>query len=718
MKWITIHPNLPSFRDLVQQALDYLRRDLITVVTLDGKKGKKIDRTIKRPWHLLPSIRGFRIELSPYDWLLELFDLKKRFPNKMEFKTWKNDSANAYIDYMFKRLNTLVRLEKYDEAVDCIWILMNSSAYQVSALNHVLSNWHRKLSFKQIKWVLKDVRKLVKSRATALKYARVYLHETHKIRPLGVPAISWRIYLHMYNNCLVEWRSLTESNKQHGYLPGKGVITAWFAIVKRLNQPNIYEADYKGFFNNVTHIGIYRQLEKMGFPSMEALFIWNINNSVVKLTNNDEIDEPHRAFTVNPNNPSEIWCGTTTYQLWTSFETGFIDLYEMGCFDDDVPMKGVPQGAPTSCSIATLALRGIEEKLDVIIYADDIIYFPSSSDVDPVKDLSDPDRGLIINEDKSRWIKKDGVWLVDSFKFLGIRYYVPKGLILNMNEWAGLLLQGLGLSYIHTPARFVAETRKGANLEFTNKESLLSYLAIARELLLDSKYLRKTVPKMSLTSWLLSREGRWSILSNKAKLLFGTVQVGPNSNIIKKQFIDIPDRVIEYKNPLTGYLLARMFSNSWVISTRQDFSLSYTSNSWVATQWKRYCWGEIIPENSINIFNSSSFACADLLNWLSRLNKSQQQIIRRVYSKSKPNSKAYSKLKSLQSQLREEFISKSLTSNYSAPSSVPKWSLGKRPFFVPELALIFALDIVFGFPLFTAIWTLIYLNSRKEYFEI
>jgi hypothetical protein len=81
----------------------------------------------------------------------------------------------------------------------------------------------------------------------------------------------------------------------------------------------------------------------------------------------------------------------------------------MGCFDDDVPMEGVPQGAPTSCSVATLALRDIESRLDVIIYADDIIYFPEDGYCDPIKDLSDEERGLIINEDKSRWIKRNGI---------------------------------------------------------------------------------------------------------------------------------------------------------------------------------------------------------------------------------------------------------------------------------------------------------------------
>jgi hypothetical protein len=36
---------------------------------------------------------------------------------------------------------------------------------------------------------------------------------------------------------------------------------------------------------------------------------------------------------------------------------------------------------------------------------------------------------------------------------------------------------------------FMAETRKGANLKFTNRESFLSYLALARDIILDNKYL-------------------------------------------------------------------------------------------------------------------------------------------------------------------------------------------------------------------------------------
>jgi hypothetical protein len=73
-----------------------------------------------------------------------------------------------------------------------------------------------------------------------------------------------------------------------------------------------------------------------------------------------------------------------------------------------VKSEGVPQGAPTSCSLSTISLRGIERKYDILAYADDIIYFPKSSDVDPIKDLSSDQLGLKVKESKSRWVKKDG----------------------------------------------------------------------------------------------------------------------------------------------------------------------------------------------------------------------------------------------------------------------------------------------------------------------
>lgn len=654
MKWIRLPKIMPLMKDLISRER-YLREELVTVNPIRDEGGPPpIDRNVDRPWKLIPNIRDFRIELQSFDWLLTLFGLLKRNPSRQTFYTWWNDEPNSYIDYMFHRLKRQVELELYEEATQTIWVLMNSSSYQVAATNYVLKNWHRKMSWKNVQYILRDVNKLVKSRSAALKYSRVYLHEKNKIRPLGVPSFSWRIYLHMYNNCIVEWRKVTETNKQHGYLPKKGLITAWTALVKKLNSPNIYEADFKGFFNNITHVGIYEELTTIGFPYEEALFIWNINNSIVKLTDNDLINEPHRQFIIDKDNPGTVWCGNMQYTLWTSFETGFIDLLMMGCFDDDVPLKGVPQGAPTSCSIATLALREIERKYDVLIYADDILYFPKSSDCNPIEDLESDFYGIHVNESKSGWLKKDGIWLVESFKFLGIRYYPPRKVPLNIWSLFPILIFFLVLDlilgapimtiyllitewcrlYYSSCERFVAETRKGANLEFTHKESFLSYLAIAREILLQSKYLTNYWGDQPLTAWLKYHYSKWSLLRSKVKLLFfeRTIVV-PQTKEEANQ-----SKGKKIKNPLTGYFISRMFSNSWHIAHEQNFKLNAVKDSWCILEWPTYSWEWLLPRDKLNVFIASSFACHDLMEWL-RDYKLKGKIvkIRRVSSQPKLN---------------------------------------------------------------------------------
>jgi len=65
---------------------------------------------------------------------------------------------------------------------------------------------------------------------------------------------------------------------------------------------------------------------------------------------------------------------------------------------------GVPQGAPTSCSIATLTLRPLEKEQEgrLVIYADDIVYFPKNSKENPIETLENPEMGIKVNAKKSR----------------------------------------------------------------------------------------------------------------------------------------------------------------------------------------------------------------------------------------------------------------------------------------------------------------------------
>jgi ribosomal protein S5 len=60
-------------------------------------------------------------------------------------------------------------------------------------------------------------------------------------------------------------------------------------------MPNVYEADFKGFFDSINLSGLSNVLsENLGLPKDEANFIKLVNQSLVKLNETDEVKERER----------------------------------------------------------------------------------------------------------------------------------------------------------------------------------------------------------------------------------------------------------------------------------------------------------------------------------------------------------------------------------------------------------------------------------------
>lgn len=528
-------------------------------------------------WHPIPDCRDFK--LSPWKWneFLKAYGIKKKDRNPPTIIPYVNRSMNRYMEH------SIILLDHYkyrhpERYFKYVWFLMRrSQSFLVAKLNMTLSNWDKAHWAKHILAALKRTKKLAADRDASLKYKRTYIPKGNgKVRPLGVPSMPWRLLMSMYNNFLYQFIDDYMPREQHGFIPGRGCLTAWYDVwSKAVHAKNIYEFDLKSFFDKVDLNFISHRLRQFKVPESEIVWLENVNTSAIKLPPKHQQDESQQII----RNELEFIGATGIVQdgMWRQ---ELMRMREDGPLIDQIIMedlqlsrkptiyddfeyiqlqwaimssvtgrehfyekyKGVPQGLPTSPLLASLAL------IDTVIvpgktiqYADDGIWY----DVDgPQVKQNWESAGIELNTDKSGWVKKDGRWL-KPLKFLGMQF--------DGSKWR-------------------AASRKGSTLEM--KIRTLKKLKDVKEIPYLNK--KKTALKIikSIPKW------TWDIFA---------------------------------KTNYAGLIQSRMYAGSWHVKPySQKVSLEYHRGSYLAT-CKR-------PINVfINLYNSRSIASQSLVQHLKSL---------------------------------------------------------------------------------------------------
>lgn len=392
---------------------------------------------------LLPNVDEFRILGKTMDELAyAMYGIEKAKYRRIKTKKMLSNPCNDYLTRCYERLYKYSRLgddKKFERLANAM--ISRSTSLKLLALTRVDSKWYKETKWKALVKTWEKLCQLCRSKNNYhLKVKRVLIPKanTLEMRPLGVPAPSYRMYMFMIQLMVNIWLWDRRPEWQHGFRPWHGTGTAWNQIYKDvLPAKYIWEFDLKKFFDSVNHRSLEVAMIRNQIPTSLRDWIMKATKYVAE-TKDKEQRKSWSSIMGNAAN----WLGNkkqSISRIWKAYLISPIygKLVEQNHGSTLELNRGVPQGCNISPITAVLTfetqMRGMHKfDASLVMYADDgLIYGDDETEVKLASMfLAAVARsiGTEVHEKKSKWIKENGVWNSD-LKFLGLRYEPSSGLL-------------------------------------------------------------------------------------------------------------------------------------------------------------------------------------------------------------------------------------------------------------------------------------------------
>lgn len=346
--------------------------------------------------------------------------------------------------------------------------MQRSKVLKAVALRKLEHNWHTQFKLGAVKLLLKKLQRKIDTLNPILHITRTYAHKvksdgTLTYRPIGNPRYEDRMFLYLLQSFFTVYLYSYIGKYQHGFLPGRGTLTAWKAIKPLLKLPYIYEYDLKGAFPSIRINYVIDRLIALGLPSPVGNFIHDMSHLSIPSLDRDtqmlaepKIDMFQNSFLFkgqnignNQPNPEDMLSGAFLDALFEHdsvhnpeimSDPFAVDRARSGDKSKEY-IKAVSTGFPEGSGLSPILFdfafeeainRGTLKELypnsQLVAYADDFIIFSTEA----LKDFtyrSDEmiKAGLEFSIEKCRILKSE-LWQVPSFKFLGITHYTESGM--------------------------------------------------------------------------------------------------------------------------------------------------------------------------------------------------------------------------------------------------------------------------------------------------